>query len=38
MKRNREALAVADRETVHRPDCTSIRAINCLTILRKKKR
>lgn len=37
MKSNREAAAVADRQTVHRQDCTSIRAVNCLTILRGKK-
>lgn len=37
MKSNRETAAVANRQTVHRQDFRSIRAVNCLTILRKKK-
>lgn len=37
MKSNRETAAVANRQTVHRQDFKSIRAVNCLTILRKKK-
>lgn len=37
MTSNREAAAVADRQRVHRQDCTSIRAVNCLKFLRKKK-
>lgn len=38
MMSNREAAAVADRQRVHRQHCTSIRAVNCLKFLRKKKK